>query len=96
MTAATSSEQDFLARFFSMGKGSEIISHPPHSMLSKVDEQFQSLKAKGLIIEEPFNQFGVKRITCTDEAAKLAVLRFHENARSILTASDAGRDKGEA
>jgi hypothetical protein len=80
----TETEKNVLARYFAMGKGSEIISHPPHATIGKHRHAFDRLKELGLLIETPFNQFGVKRITCTPEAADIAFERMKENMRDYF------------
>lgn len=90
MTDLTETERDVLARYFAMGKGSEIISHPPHQTIGRHRHAFDRLKELGLLIETPFNQYGVKRITCTDEAAKIGFERMLENMRATLTPADGG------
>lgn len=84
MTDLTETERNILARYFGMGKGSEIISHPPHATIGLHRHAFGRLKELGLLLETPFNQFGVKRITCTDEAAKIGFERMQENMRAVL------------
>jgi hypothetical protein len=81
MTDLTETETNILARYFCMGKGSEIISHPPHHTIGLHRHAFDRLIEIGMLKVEPFNQFGVKRITCTDEAAKIGHARMLENLR---------------
>jgi len=71
---------DFLARYFAMGIGSEIVSHPPHEVIGRQCEAFHRLLEKGLIISEPYNNLGVVRITCTEEAARLG----RERSRALM------------
>ena len=80
MTELTETERNILARYFGMaGVGSEIISHPPHETIGKHRHAFERLIEIGLLIETPFNKFGVKRIRCTDEAAKIGNERMKEH-----------------
>lgn len=67
------------------GIGSEIISHPPHETIGRHRHAFDRLKQIGLLIEAPFNQHGVKRITCTEDAAKIGRERMLENMRAALS-----------
>lgn len=84
MTDLTETERNILARYFGMGSGSEIVSHPPHATIGKHRHTFDRLIEIGLLKVEPFNQYGVKRITCTDEAARIGRERMQENMRSML------------
>jgi len=84
MTPLTETEKNILARYFGLGKGSEIISHPPHQTIGKHRHAFDRLIELGLLKVEPFNRYGVKRITCTDEAADIARERMRENMRDLL------------
>jgi len=84
MTDLTETEKNVLARYFGMGKGSEIISHPPHATIGKHRYAFDRLIEIGLLKVEPFNQFDVKRITCTPEAAQIGAERMRENMRNML------------
>lgn len=86
MTDLTETEKNVLACYFGMGKDSEIISHPPHATISKHRHAFDRLKEIGMLIETPFNQFGVKRITCTEEAAKIGRAWMSEHMKSLLAA----------
>src|SRR5687768_560128 len=79
MTDLTETEKNLLARYFGMGQGSEIISHPPHATIGKHRHAFERLIKIGLLKMEPFNQFDVKRITCTEEASKIGRARMLEN-----------------
>jgi hypothetical protein len=69
-------ELDILAKYFGMGKGSEITSHPPHATIDKKRAAFDRLFAVGVLIKEPVNDHGVIRITCTDEAAEAGRARM--------------------
>lgn len=84
MSDLSESELDFLGRYFAMGKGSEIISHPPHKTIGLQQEAFDALKARGLLIEQPFNQYGVKKITCTPEAAEIGRQQMNKRVRAML------------
>lgn len=84
MVDLTETERNWLARYFGMGKGSEVISHPPHETLGKHRHAVERLVEIGLLIIEPFNQHGSKRITCTDEAAKIGRERLRENMKALL------------
>ena len=75
----TETERNVLARYFGMGPGSEIISHPPHATIGLHRHAFERLLKIGLLIETPFNDFGVKRIRCTEEAARIGRERMLEN-----------------
>lgn len=79
----TETERNVLARYFGMGPGSEIISHPPHATIGRHRHAFDRLLSIGLLIETPFNQHGVKRITCTEEAARIGRERMMEHYRSV-------------
>lgn len=79
----TETERNVLARYFGMGPGSEIISHPPHATIGLHRHAFERLLKIGLLIETPFNDFGVKRIRCTEEAAKIAWERMQENCAEL-------------
>lgn len=89
MVDLTETEKNVLARYFAMGKGSEIISHPPHATIGKHRHAFDRLIEIGLLKVEPFNQYGVKRITCTEEAANIAFERMKENMRDYFDAEKA-------
>lgn len=84
MVDLTETETNVLARYFCMGSGSEIISHPPHATIGKHRHAFDRLIEIGLLIVEPFNQFDVKRITCTEEAARIGRERMLENMKEFL------------
>lgn len=84
MADLTETERNVLARYFGMGKGSEIISHPPHATIGKHRHAFDRLIELGLLKVEPFNQYDVKRITCTEEAADIGRARMLENMREHL------------
>lgn len=92
-TILTDAELDFLARYFRMGKGSEIISHPPHAVIGKQCEAFHHLLDLGLLKSEPYNGFGVIRITCSDEAAQIGRERSRELMRKLLDDSERGNDQ---
>lgn len=92
MTELTETERNVLARYFGMGKGSEIISHPPHATIGKHRHAFDRLKELGLLIEKPFNQYGIKRITCTEEAAIIGADRMRENMRAYFETAEPGAD----
>jgi hypothetical protein len=83
----TETEKNILGRYFGMGKGSEIISHPPHHTIGLHRHAFDRLIELGLLKVEPYNQFGVKRITCTAEAADIGFARMKENMREYFGAS---------
>lgn len=85
----TETEKNVLARYFGLGKGSEIISHPPHATIGLHRHAFDRLIELGLLKVEPYNQFDVKRITCTEEAAKIGHARMLENMRAMLNETDA-------
>lgn len=84
MADLTETEMNILARYFGLGKGCEIISHPPHATIGLHRHAFERLLELGLLVETPFNQFGVKRITCTEEAAQIGFERMQENMRAVL------------
>lgn len=83
MVDLTETEKNVLARYFGMGKGSEIISHPPHATIGRHRHAFERLLSLGLLIETPFNKYGVKRITCTEEAAEIGRAQMLENIKSV-------------
>jgi hypothetical protein len=89
----TETEKNILACYFSMGSGSEIISHPPHATIGLHRHAFDRMIELGLLKVEPFNQFGVKRITCSDEAAKIGRERMVENMRSVLFKGRCSQEK---
>lgn len=85
MVEVTETEANLLARYFGMGRGSEIISHEPHETLGKHRHAWERLISIGLVRSEPYNQYGSKRFTCTDEAADIGRRRSQENMRLLLT-----------
>jgi hypothetical protein len=85
MPDLTEAELDVLARYFGMGKGSDITSHPPHETIGRSKDAFDRLFELKLLISEPINDHGVIRITCTDEAADLGRERMKVRMRAVLS-----------
>lgn len=64
--------RDFLARFFGLGRGSSLVSHPPHETLGWHREAVDECIASGLITKRDFNRLGSVEIHATDEGHRIA------------------------
>jgi hypothetical protein len=92
MSEVSEACRNFMSAYFSLGPGSEIISHKPHATLGRQRTAFDEAKAAGLVVEEDWNRFGSVRITATEKGREIARARFGELARAWLAPSDDGAD----
>jgi len=81
MAEVSQAARDVCARWFSMGQGSEVKSHPPHATLDKVRPAMNELVNAGIVTERPFNQFGVMVYTGSPEASRIGRERVAEIAK---------------
>ncbi|NBJ13242.1 hypothetical protein [Microvirga arsenatis] len=66
----------FLAGYFAMGPRSEIISHEPHTTLTKQLAAYEECLDAGLVQWERYNDHGSIRITATAKGHHLAQEAF--------------------
>lgn len=62
----------FLSAFFGLGRGSSLVSHPPHKTLDQHREAVDECIASGLITKRDFNRLGSVEINATDEGHRIA------------------------
>lgn len=71
-SSPSDSAKTFLSAFFGLGRGSSLVSHPPHETLGRHREAVDECIASGLIQKRDYNHLGSVEIHATDEGHRIA------------------------